>query len=74
VPYRLNADLPDSVRAHLPPGAQTIYRKVYNNAWDEYGDPNKRRGGGSREVTAHRVAWSAVKKSYRKQGDRWTRI
>jgi cation transport regulator len=73
VPYRLNSELPRSVRAHLPPAAQTIYRKVFNNAWDEYSDPGKRRERLSREATAHRVAWAAVKKAYRKRGDGWIR-
>ncbi|HEY7841041.1 MAG TPA: ChaB family protein, partial [Gammaproteobacteria bacterium] len=70
-PYRSNRDLPAAVRAHLPAAAQTTYRKAWNNAWKEYADPGMRRGRASREATAHRVAWSAVKKSWRKQGDRW---
>lgn len=71
MPYERNADLPKSVRDHLPRAAQTLYRKVFNNAWDEYADRAKRRGGASREETAHRVAWAAVKKSYEKRGARW---
>ena len=71
MPYDRNADLPKSVRDALPKEAQTIYRKVFNNAWAEYGTPSKRRGSASREETAHRVAWAAVKRSYVKRGDRW---
>ena len=71
MPYDRNADLPKSVRAHLPQGAQTIYRKSYNNAWEQYKDPGKRRGSASREETAHRVAWAAVKESYEKKGEKW---
>lgn len=72
MPYRDNQSLPDSVKTHLPEHAQEIYRKAFNNAWDEYKDPDKRRSG-SREEAAHRVAWSAVKQQYEKDGDRWQR-
>jgi len=73
MPYDRNADLPDSVRDNLPEKAQTIYRNAFNNAWDEYSDPKDRRGDASREETAHRVAWSTVKNSYEKKGDRWVK-
>ena len=53
--------------------AQTLYRKAFNGAWDQYGESGKRRRGSSREETAHRVAWSAVKRSFEKRGDRWVR-
>lgn len=53
--------------------AQTIYRKAFNNAWQQYEDHRDRRGGASREETAHRVAWAAVKRVFTKQGDRWIR-
>lgn len=71
MPYARNADLPKSLRDALPREAQTIYRKTFNSAWDEYGPRNKRRSGASREETAHRVAWAAVKRSYEKRGRRW---
>lgn len=71
MPYERNADLPKSVRESLPKPAQTIYRKAFNNAWDAYREAAKRRRGASREETAHRVAWSAVKASYEKRGSRW---
>lgn len=63
MPYNNNSDLPDSVTDNLPQGAQTIYRKAFNSAWDEYA------GQSDREETAHRVAWSAVKGSYDKNKD-----
>ena len=69
-----SADLPKSVREALPRQAQTIYRKAFNNAWQEYGSRMKRRRGASREETAHRVAWAAVKTSYEKRGGRWAEI
>jgi len=71
MPYERNADLPQSVRDSLPQAAQTIYRKAFNNAWEQYSRAEDRRGDASREETAHRVAWSAVKQSYRKDGDHW---
>lgn len=71
MPYARNADLPKSVRDALPGDAQTIYRKAFNNAWEEYRPRDKRRAGSTQEETAHRVAWAAVKRVYEKQGDRW---
>lgn len=65
MPYSTVADLPDAVRAHLPPGAQAIYLGTFNGAWEQYA------ARADREALAHRVAWSAVKRRYRKQGDRW---
>jgi cation transport regulator len=66
VPYKTDAELPASVRDALPKHAQDIYRAAYNSAWDEYDDASKRRGGESREETAHKVAWAAVKEKYEK--------
>lgn len=67
MPYLRNADLPDSIRFRLPNHAQDIYREAFNNAWDRYGKDEPLR----REEISHRVAWSAVKKKYRKVGDAW---
>ena len=64
--YNSLDELPDSVRDNLPNHAQEIYMKAFNNAWDEYADPEERRGDASREETAHKVAWAAVKKVYEK--------
>jgi cation transport regulator len=66
MPYKNNNELPDSVKDNLPEHAQDIYREAYNSAWDQYKDPEDRRGDASREETAHRVAWSAVKNDYEK--------
>ncbi len=74
MPYDKLSDLPDNVRDNLPKHAQEIYQEAYNSAWDEYDDPDDRRGDASREETAHRVAWSAVKSKYEKDDDgRWKR-
>jgi cation transport regulator len=40
--------------------------KAFNSAWEQYDQPEERRGGASREETAHKVAWAAVKKDYQK--------
>ncbi len=66
MPYQSIRDLPESVRNHLPEHAQEIYRAAYNNAWEEYKTPEKRRNNESREEAAHRVAWAAVKNEYAK--------
>lgn len=71
MPYTKIGDLPDSVRDNLPKHAQEIYLAAYNSAWEQYDQPEERRGDASREETAHRVAWAAVKKKYEKQGDEW---
>jgi cation transport regulator len=67
MPYARNGDLPQSVRSHLPAHAQDIYRSAFNAAWQGYGAMEPDRV----EEVAHRVAWAAVKKQYRKQGDQW---
>ena len=64
---------PDSVKNHLPKHAQEIYKEAYNNAWDQYADPDKRRSDDSREEVAHKVAWSAVKEKYEKSNEQWVR-
>ncbi len=66
MPYASIEDLPPPVQAHLPRHAQEIYLGAFNNAWIEYAAR-----GPTREVTAHRVAWAAVKRKYRKSGDQW---
>ena len=71
MPYERLSDLPASVKDNLPKHAQEIYQAAYNNAWDEYADPDERQGDASREETAHRVAWAAVKKKYEKKDDKW---
>ncbi|MDA3970295.1 MAG: ChaB family protein [Desulfobulbaceae bacterium] len=71
MPYGRNRELPAQVRDNLPEAAQTIYRKSFNSAWNQYDSPEKRRGKADREETAHRVAWSAVKQAYEK-GDSGT--
>jgi cation transport regulator len=65
MPYPMNADLPISVRAHLPEHAQDVYREAFNHAYAAHA------GESRQEEAAHRIAWAAVKRSYVKVGDRW---
>ncbi|WP_213994174.1 putative cation transport regulator ChaB [Sodalis sp. dw_96] len=72
MPYKSNNSLPDSVSHVLPKHAQDIYREAFNHAWDQYEEKAERRGDESREETAHKVAWAAVKHKYKKgDDDRW---
>jgi cation transport regulator len=74
MPYQRLSDLPKQVRDNLPTHAQEIYKEAYNSAWEQYDEPEERRGDASREETAHRVAWSAVKRSYEKDdNDEWVK-
>jgi len=71
MPYESLKDLPDNVQNNLPKHAQEIYKKAYNNAWDQYKDPDDRKGDDSREEVSHKVAWSAVKEKYEKKDGQW---
>ena len=69
MPYQSASELPDSVKNVLPKHAQDIYKEAFNSAYDEYKDPEDRRGDADREEVAHKVAWSAVKKAGYEKGD-----
>ncbi len=56
MPYKNLAALPKGVKNNLPKPAQEIYRQTFNHAWKTYQDPERRRGGASREEVSHRVA------------------
>jgi len=73
MPYPKITSLPGGVRNVLPEHAQVIFRKTYNNAWKEYRLPEDRKYSASREETAHKVAWGAVKQVYKKNGDQWVK-
>jgi cation transport regulator len=66
MPYDKISELPDSVKSNLPKHAQGIYREAFNSAWNEYDHDEDR---------AYRVAWSAVKKEYKKSeaSGKWVR-
>jgi cation transport regulator len=68
MPYRTSTDLPASVRDHLPPHAQDIYRAAFNHAFAAHA------GDIRQEEIAHRTACAAVKRTYVKDGDRWVPI
>ena len=65
MPYRKITNLPPSIRHSLPKGAQTLFLKAFNGAFHQYkGD----------ESLVFKVAWSAVKKSYRKNAQgKWVK-
>jgi cation transport regulator len=62
MPNHRMSDLTRVVQDNLPEHVQEIYQEAFNNAWQEYADSD----GILREETAHRVAWAAVKQSYRR--------
>ncbi|HZS85709.1 MAG TPA: ChaB family protein [Stellaceae bacterium] len=70
MPYAANEELPARLRAHLPPHAQDIFRAAFNSAWHAHGGDEP----AVREEIAHRIAWSAVKRRYRKLGADWVLI
>lgn len=64
MPYKDVSGLPESVRNALPEEAQKLFLEVVNSALKQYdGD----------EAKAFAAAWSAVKKQYFKQGDKWVK-
>ncbi len=66
--------MPENLKDKLPKHAQDIYKEAYNNAYEQYDKPEKRKGDASREETANKVAWAAVKKKYKKgDDDKWHR-
>jgi len=63
MPYRTNAELPLSIRDHLPEHAQAIFRAAFNAAFEaHFAEPRQ-------EEAAHRIAWAAVQRSYEKLGN-----
>jgi len=64
MPYKSISELPESVKDSLPKHGQEIYKEAFNSAYDQYDEPEERRGDDTREETAHKVAWAAVKNSY----------
>lgn len=73
MPYSSISSLPTSVKDNLPTHAQEIYKEAFNSAYEQYKDPKKRKDNASREETSHKVAWSAVERSYEKKDGKWTK-
>ena len=64
MPYDSNEALPPKVKDHLPEHAQSIFRKAFNAAHEEYGE----------EETAFKVAWAAVEREYEKDAEgKWVK-
>ncbi|MCK6256843.1 ChaB family protein [Fictibacillus sp. KIGAM418] len=64
MPYDSIQELPNQVKDNLPHHAQEIFKEAFNSALDEYKE----------EGTAFKVAWSAVKKKYKKNdNDEWVK-
>lgn len=59
MPYAKNADLPEGVKG-LPAAGQSMWRRVFNNSHGKYG-----------EEKAFAIAWGAVKRAFKKMGDKW---
>ena len=59
-PYKDNKDLPDSVKV-LPPEGQTLWRNVFNKSYPKGED------------YARKVAWTVVKKIFKKVEDKWVK-
>ncbi len=66
MPYTKLSELPERVKNNLPAHAEEIYLAAFNSAWEQYDEAEERRGNATREETAHKVAWAAVKNSYAK--------
>lgn len=65
MPYQSNAELPVSVRHHLPEHAQEIFRSAFNHAYAAHANDPRH------EEVAFRIAWAAVKRAYVKVGESW---
>lgn len=60
MPYSKKSELPENVKDVLPSKAQDIWMKAFNSAYEKYG-----------ESKARRIAWAAVKESYKKVEGEW---
>lgn len=69
--YGTISDLPASVKDHLPMHAQEIYKSTFNSAFEKYKAKNKQKTANTQEAVAHKVAWAAVKRKYKKQDNKW---
>jgi cation transport regulator len=69
MPYNSREDLPENVTNVLPVHAQDIFKEAFNSAYKQYENPEDRNDNDSRENTARKVAWAAVKEKYEKGDD-----
>jgi cation transport regulator len=70
--YETVKQLPATIRDVLPDEAKEIYRKAYNQAWEEYQQDANR--GLNQQSLAHQQAWGAVKQEFVFDLDQWHRI
>lgn len=74
MPYKNISELPKQVSDNLPKHAQEIWKEAFNSAYEDYQNPEKRRDkDDDPETIAVKVAWSAVKNKYEKEGGQWTK-
>lgn len=67
MPIKSLSDLPAQVSENLPEHGQEIWLAAYNNALEEYEDPESRDDPKEDvETVAAQVAWAAVKNVYEK--------
>jgi len=73
MPYKHIKELPESVQSVLPKEAQQVYLKTFNSALEQFKDPKEWHKKASPQEAAHKAAWAAVMKDYRKDPDtgRW---
>jgi cation transport regulator len=71
MPYNKITELPENIKNVLPEHAREIYLAAYNNAWEQFSSDDRRNSESKNEVTAHKVAWSAVKQKYKKVDGQW---
>ena len=62
MPYKIS-EPPERIKK-LSGHAQKIWIAAFNSAYEQYDKD---------EEKANKVAWSAVKKMYRKEGDKWVK-
>lgn len=63
-PYKTVKELPSSVRKVLSPSLQSVFRKVFNSAYEKYHNDSR----------AFRIAWGVIKKiAYKGKDGKWHR-
>lgn len=73
MPYKIKLSLPKQTNK-LPPEAKGVYKEAFNDAERFYSEPKKRDNKKeSQETVAAKVAWSAVKKKFKKVNDKWVK-
>lgn len=71
MPYKNLSDLPERVKNVLPKHAQEIYQTVFNRVWTQFQGAEKTEDNLKKEESAHKIAWAAVKKKYKKIDGKW---